>query len=187
MHEEWRPVVGYEGLYEVSDCGRVRGVERIVGYRLPGHTKRWRARVLRMTTRPNGYLVVSLRRNGRSRSAMVHRLVLEAFVGQCPADHQACHFPDLDKTNNRVTNLRWGTAADNAADRDIHGNGPCGEANGFSKLTEQAVAEIRREYKGRGKGPTLTALANRYGVRFTAIHKVVSGESWQHLKRKQKR
>lgn len=94
MIEEWRPVVGFEGLYEVSNLGRLRGARR----------KGTDGRI----SRPCGYVRIRLYRDGVGYAVKVHRLVLEAFVGPCPSEMEGCHNngkPD----DNRVTNLRWDT------------------------------------------------------------------------------
>lgn len=117
--EQWRPVVGFEGLYEVSDHGSVRGVDRV-----DSQGRVWRGRVLRQKVHSGGYLCVNLWRNGRGTMRYVHRLVLESFVGPAPdAQSHACH-GDGDQHNNKVANLRWGTASDNARDRVRHGTNP---------------------------------------------------------------
>ncbi len=65
-----------------------------------------------------GYCTVSLTIQGRQKTFLVHRLVLLAFVGPPPtADHQACHYPDFDKTNNKIGNLRWDTRSENGKDK----------------------------------------------------------------------
>src|SRR5262245_23621213 len=67
-----------------------------------------------------GYHVVSLP-DGRSwRRLFIHRLVLNTFMGPCPEGHQAAHW-NGDRADNRLANLRWATAAENAADRERHG------------------------------------------------------------------
>lgn len=109
--EQWRPVVGFEGLYEVSNIGRVRSLDRQIGNGARG-TRFMRGRLL--SAKPgskNGYLYVSV---GNTRR-LVHRLVLEAFVGPCPEGMECCH-NDSNRTNNRVENLRWGTRFDNCQD-----------------------------------------------------------------------
>lgn len=117
--ERWLPVVGFEGSYEVSDHGRVRGLDRIgaAGQRVAG-------RVLTPTPNSHGYPAVTLYGNGLRRVGKVHRLVLEAFVGPCPDGMEACHGPDRDQTNNRLSNLRWGTSSENNFDRVRHGTHP---------------------------------------------------------------
>lgn len=116
--ERWLPVVGFEGFYEVSDLGRVRSLDRTVRTK-GGATKRHRGRVLTPKRANNGYLQVDLSKLGVTHQRLLHRLVLEAFVGPHPANTEACHAPDPDTSNNRATNLRWDTHANNCADRSV--------------------------------------------------------------------
>lgn len=110
MDEEWRPVVGYEGLYEVSDFGRVRSLERPQLGGRPG-------RILKptRTLAGNARVAVTLCNRGKRSSRSVHRLVLEAFVGTRPDGMECCHFDD-DPTNNNLANLRWDTRCANRQD-----------------------------------------------------------------------
>lgn len=124
MSEQWRPVVGYEGFYEVSDHGRVRSVPRGVWKRSRWGSMAWYevpVRQLRLTPL-DGYRVVGLRRNDATgqRQKKVHRLVLEAFVGPCPDGMEACHW-NGDRADNRIVNLRWDTPSSNSYDRVRHG------------------------------------------------------------------
>ena len=106
------PVVGYEGLYEVSDQGRVRSLD---------HTdslgREQRGRVLKLISRGGrrNYFVVTLTDSSRHLHDYVHRLVLEAFVGPCPDGMVACHYNDIG-TDNRLENLRWDTPSENTKD-----------------------------------------------------------------------
>lgn len=139
--EAWRPVVGYDGIYEVSSLGRVRSLPRISasGNRLQG-------RMLKRVPTPKGYEIVTLTKNGCQKVRSVHTLVLEAFVGPRPSGHVACHYDDVP-TNNRVDNLRWGTYEDNAADRRRNlgvylpqGTSPSSAARDERRRQEQAVS-----------------------------------------------
>ena len=105
--ENWLPVVGYEGFYEVSDRGRVKRVAGGQGA-TPG--------LRRLTSNPNGYLQVILSANNIRENKKVSRMVLEAFVGPCPPGMEACHWNDI-ADDNRLENLRWDTHAANIADR----------------------------------------------------------------------
>jgi hypothetical protein len=118
--EQWKPVVGYEGVYEVSDHGRVRGVDRVIQDSVRGNLRRLKARLLKVSPLPTGHLYVNLCRNGKATSTYVHRMVLEAFVGPSPSDHEGCHW-DGDPSNNHLDNLRWGTRSDNVQDAIRHG------------------------------------------------------------------
>ncbi|ONI62639.1 hypothetical protein CSIV_14285 [Microbacterium sp. CSI-V] len=117
--ERWRPVVGYEGFYEVSDEGRVRGLDRI-------DARGWRIRGRLLSATGARYRSVSLCRDGVARTVQVHRLVLEAFVGPCPEGMEALHADDV-KTHNALSNLRWSTHSDNM--RDVVRNGRHRETN----------------------------------------------------------
>lgn len=127
MSERWLPVPGYEGLYSVSDLGRVRSEPREV--RAPWGTKLIGGRVLKPTVvaKPDhvtGYARTSLHKEGERRQVDVHTLVLEAFIGPRPPGQEACHADDVG-TNNVLTNLRWGTRSDNIKDQIRNGSHHC--------------------------------------------------------------
>ena len=114
--EQWRPVVGYEGLYEVSNCGNVRSLDRRI-LRSDGLHMRVPGRNLKQTRNGPGYCRVILSKVGtKPKTVWVHRLVLESFVGPCPEGMEACH-NDSDPSNNSLENLRWDTHAANMQDK----------------------------------------------------------------------
>lgn len=110
MIEEWRPVVGYEGLYEVSDRGRVRSFPRqgtgggLVSQRLNNR----------------GYPIVSMTRPGHWATRTVHRLVTEAFIGPRPGGMEVRHL-DGNRANAQLSNLSYGTRSENNLDAVGHG------------------------------------------------------------------
>lgn len=120
MNETWLSVIGWEGYYEVSDLGRVRSVERIVP-RSSGHPQRIRERILKALPGAHGYPRVNLCVDGRYVQRTVHSLVLEAFVGPCPPGMESLHRNGV-RTDCRLSNLRWGTSAENKADTRAHGH-----------------------------------------------------------------
>lgn len=107
MSEMWLPAPGYEGLYSVSDLGRVRS---------EAHPEQ----VLRPALNGSGYLAVGLRRDGERRTRKVHRLVAHAFHGPLPTGMQTRHL-DGDRENNAASNLAYGTRSENMKDAVHHG------------------------------------------------------------------
>jgi hypothetical protein len=179
-HETWLPVPGWEGLYEVSDLGRVRSLPHLVPSR-----NRWspyllpvRGCVLKTRIR-HRYLAVVLVRQGTRLDMSVHRLVLSAFVGPCPPGQESRHGPG-GALDNRLINLCYGTRVENAADRVRDGTnvhpGPSGEDNGNAKLTTAIVAECR---ECRVAGVTIAALARFHGVDASTMSVALSGKTWR--------
>lgn len=115
MIERWAPVVGYEGVYEVSDRGNVRRVVQRRHY--PAGS------LLRPALKQGGYLQVTLGGNSDKKWHRVHRLVARAFLGEPPTPkHEVLH-GNGDPADNRLENLRWGTSSENKFDTIRHGRG----------------------------------------------------------------
>lgn len=171
--ERWRPIVGYPGLYEVSDHGHVRRVGR---------------RVLADRAAPGGYRAVNLWRGGHARGHLVHVLVAAAFLGPVPAGHEVNH-RDGYKGNNHATNLEYLTRSDNLRHAYAIGlrrptppvgrNQPAGEASPHAKLTAAQVVEIRQLY--RPHAYSTRRLAREFGVSQSVIVAIVNGRAWKGI------
>ena len=117
--EQWRPIAGLEGLYEVSNLGRVRSLPRISTYTRQNRliTRRLGGKLLKPVPNKNGYLVVNVSFTGRTRTQYVHSLVASAFLSPCPGEHgrNSWHIDHIneDKNDNPVDNLRWLTHREN--------------------------------------------------------------------------
>ena len=109
-----RDVVGYEGLYRVSDDGLVVSIERKVeaGNRFTKHPRTYKARVIAQHTTNSGYRRLMLWKDGKGRKFFVHRLVLTAFGGACPEGHESSHINSV-RDDNRFDNLCWETRKEN--------------------------------------------------------------------------
>ena len=112
--EQWSPIAGFEDSYEVSNHGHVRSLPRTVGA-ANGKTKNLKSRPLPGYAAKSGHRYVDLYCKGIRTKVAVHRLVLETFVGPCPAGLEGCHRND-DPADNRLENLYWGTRSDNLLD-----------------------------------------------------------------------
>lgn len=110
QEEEWRPVHGYEGLYLVSDAGRVQSVPR----------SGTRGGIIKADIGPQGYPSVRLSREGRKKHLNVHGLVARSFLGPRPEAGECRHI-NGDPADNRLENLAWGTSAENSQDMIGHG------------------------------------------------------------------
>lgn len=109
--EEWRDIIGYEGLYQVSSQGRVRSVDRYINYKNTGVSLR-KGRILKPKTDKDGYLIVNLSSNGKIKTHKVHRLVAQAFIPN-PHNYPCVNHKDENPKNNCVDNLEWCTVAYN--------------------------------------------------------------------------
>jgi len=142
-------------------------------------------RLLKPTPQYRGHLMVCI---GRRNRRLVHRLVLEAFVGPCPPGMECRHFPDRDPSNNQLVNLQWGTPAENYADSVVHGTAsyfggkPCrdGRPVGSGRLTPEQVNEIKAtvpKCKSRSwrKAEIVASLAVKFGISKEYVRMIARG------------
>jgi hypothetical protein len=170
LSETWKPVLGFEAIYEVSDLGRVRRIGKACGAA--------QGNVLKGGLDKDGYPRVGLCNAPKPRVyKYVHVLVLEAFKGPCPAGQEACH-GDGKRNNSVLSNLRWDTPANNIADRERHGTTVRGERSLQAKLTEPEVRQIKVRLSA---GESARGLARAYGMSKRAIQSIKSGRCWSHV------
>lgn len=175
--ECWRDAPGFDGIYEVSNLGRMRRSPLSPGPGIPGRILSVRA------NKRTGYLQVMLRRARKVYCRDVHVLVCEAFHGPRPTSRHEVGHLDADRANAHAHNLRWMTPSENlrqayADGRRVAGSvGRRGARHYAARLTEDNVREIRSRYR-RGNGPLL---GTEFGVSSSAIRAAASGRSWKHL------
>jgi hypothetical protein len=183
-NERWLQIAGLEGRYEISDLGRVKSLARLCPTR-PGVLRRVRERILLFSSHPKGYDVTILSDDSGNRRGMtVHRAVWLAFVGAIPAGMELDH-KDFDKHNNRLTNLRVLTPAENTMSAIRAGRNKVfrGESNGGAKLKEMDVLQIRLL---REQGFSLRQLAARFGCSTYTVYGIIRGRSWKHVPKNDK-
>lgn len=168
--EVWKPIPNYEGLYEVSDFGRVRSLPKSV-VDPNGRIRNYPLRVLRQqATNKYGHLKVGLYKNEKCREFLVHRLVLMAFVGNPSDAAPECLHGDGDPTNNVLQNLRWGSSKENSMDCEVHGKIAREFLLPQTKLSDLQVIEILNDPRSSPK------IAADYGVCARHVRRIKSGD-----------
>jgi len=177
MTEEiWKGIEGYEGVYEISNLGRVKriggGIGAVVG------------RVLRQHLR-GGYPFVVLSKNNNQTNCLTHRLVCAAFHGSPPTPSHEVNHRNGDRTDNRACNLEWVTRSENHKHAyDVLGREPPasvgkGEQHNTAKLTARQVKWIRKVYSN-GKY-SQSELARKFDMDTTSIWAIVHRKTWSHI------
>ncbi|HHB2481296.1 TPA: NUMOD4 domain-containing protein [Bacillus cereus] len=179
MNEIWKPVLGFEGLYEISNTGSVKSLERI-----RSNGTRFKEFIKKQSTEKMGYNTVTMTdKDGKKRTLKVHRLVAEAFIPMVDGKDIVNH-KNGNKTDNVVENLEWCTQLENINHARKTGLTPkiinVGNRHAKTKLTEDIVREIRKLYPS-GQSD-VKQLAEKYGVSNRTILKVIKGESWKDVR-----
>ncbi|MFA5306924.1 MAG: NUMOD4 motif-containing HNH endonuclease [Candidatus Babeliales bacterium] len=169
IDEIWKPILGYEGRYEISNYGQVRSLDSL-------HDKH-RGKIMAQFSGPKGYKYIDLRNKTGKKAFAVHRLVLEAFVCPKPEGKQVAHW-DGNPSNNFEGNLRWATARENIEDRERHGRTAKGENSGSAKLDTKCVKTIM---KLKELGFSTCEVGHLACVSATTIQRIWNGESWRNL------
>ena len=178
MEEEWRDITGYEGLYMVSNKGRVKSLRRTA--RTIGNGKRLvPERILKAGIWGRGYCHVSLMKNGKLKSYKVHRLVASAFISNPNNKPFVNHLNEV-RTDNNVRNLEWSTCSENLKytyKRDLRKRNTW-DKNKMSKLDEFKVLTCY----------TLSAvmsdkeIAGIYNIRRQTINSLLNGKTYMRMK-----
>lgn len=175
--EIWKPVVGFEEQYEVSNFGKVRSVDRIQR-RSNGYVEcdfRISGKVLKPYITGRGYPTVAL----GGKNVKVHRIVAEAFLKRDNYGKDEVNHIDGNKNNNRADNLEWVTGSENTFHALKAGLKKTGESAFGAKLTAKDVEEIRKTYV---KGSTefgAKPLSKKYGVSDMSIRQIVRNRKWR--------
>lgn len=173
MKEVWKPIIGYEGLYEISNYGRIKSFIKHNGTN---------ERILKLIKSKRGYFYIFLSKNGKREHFYVHILVLEAFIGLRPLNMECRHL-DGNPSNNKSNNLLWGTHFENMQDRIRHGRYYTGNQKGInnpsSKINDWIIRIIRRLLE---QGDLYQReIAKIFGVDQSLISYIKNKKIWKHI------
>jgi len=187
--EIWKTIPDF-CFYEVSNLGRVRSISRIIAQKQPRYgnmiiERHFKSKILspcKLSEKgKNPHYTVTICRDALKYKFLVHRLVLLAFIGECPAGMECCH-NDGNGLNNNLDNLRWDTPSNNQLDRHKHGThwSPhyIGSTHPRALLNENKIIEIRKMHSN---GILLRKIAEYYKVKISTIRNVIKRKTWKHV------
>ena len=174
MSEIWKDIPDYEGIYKISNLGRIKSLERKCKTK-GGSMRTIKQRIKKPTKRPDGYLQIQLNKNKKRQIKFIHRLELEVFFGL--NNDLQCNHKNGTKDDNRLENLEWMTRSQNVQHAfDVLGRKPAnGEDIGTSKLTSKEVREIRN-LNGKLLQREIGAL---YGVNQQNVSNIINNQTWK--------
>lgn len=172
-NEEWRDVPDFVGFYQASNLGRIRSVSHKI-YHYAAMIIDKKGKLLCLNTFPDGYLFVSLSKNGIRKNFRVNRLILAAFYGW--KDRLISLHLDDNPKNNRVKNLKWGTHKENTQDALSKKRLEYGERHHAAKITYEIVDKIFELKKTTNM--TNTEIGKIFGVTKSCIQAVLAGTTW---------
>ena len=164
--EIWKPVVGYEGLYEINNKGEIKTIKS--------------GRIIKYFKNKDGYLSCKLSKKSKTKTYLVHRLVAQAFIPN-PENKPYVNHKDSNRLNNTLNNVEWCTPLENVKHMIISGRSTYkkGSNNINSKLDENIVISILNIYKN--KNVTQRFLSKKYDVSLSAINSVINRKTWKHV------
>lgn len=177
--EIWKPIEGYGRLYEVSNMGKVKVLESFNKRNNHGKMVIYHQKeiIRKVGLASSGYALITLRKNGKTKSFLLHRIVAKAFISN-PENKPNVNHIDNDPANNATSNLEWVTQKENYAHSERQGRNTFGERSGVSKLKEVDVLKIREMYRS---GSLKADIANIFSITTANVVYIVSRKTWKHI------
>lgn len=171
MREKFKSIIGYEGLYSVSNCGRIRSDRNT--------SNTFKGKMLMDRLTQNGYCLVNLfiGHGKKGRNKRIHCLVAEAFIGPRPLRHDVNH-KDGNKRNNRLTNLEYITRSENMLHAVKNGCHKIGSQHGAAKMDEEGVLRMRQL---KVNGVKIHELSYIFEISLSTVYKIINRKIWKHI------
>ena len=183
--ETWKDIPNYVGFYQISNLGNVRSLEREITRR-DGLIKRFHSQRLRPGIASNGYLTVSLSKNGIGTTYLIHRMIGDAFILNTKNKAEINH-KDGNKLNNSISNLEWVSSSENSIHahksgliiftserRHNHSISKKGIKNPASKLTEKDIIDIKSLLETK-KQKEISAI---YNINQSVVSRIKNNKTW---------
>ena len=176
--EKWKPVIGYEGRYVVSDLGNVKSLITIDSRGQRRTPKLLSKSVWMKNGKPMREFVTLMGKDRSRKTCKVHALVMNAFCFEKPVGCEICH-NNGNPLDNRISNLRYDTHRSNEKDKILHGRHLRGEKNHNAKLTKEQAIEIKNT--DTNKYGELIKLANKFNVSSVTVSHIKHNRQWAWL------
>ncbi len=176
-NEIWKDIIEYEGLYQVSNYGRIRSLETFVNHRYGKRIRKGKIKTLAVNK--GGYHTVNLFKDNETKMLKAHRALMQAFVPN-PENKRTVNHKDGNKLNNHISNLEWATHKEN----NIHAhennlvNIKIGEDNAAAHLSNIDILEIRTL---SSNGIRHRTIAKVFDVHENTISGIVNRKTWNHI------
>jgi len=165
--EVWKPVVGFESFYAVSNFGRIKRTARGKGT-YPG-------RIVKKSNHSSGYDAVNLSNGISKQYCLVHRIVCQAFWGDPPSERHEVAHKDGNKKNNRISNLRWATPSENTYDNFLNEVSNGQSSRSRKLLSDEDVIAIRQDNRKAAE------IAKDYGMTISNITAIRRRDTYKHI------
>lgn len=174
--EIWSDISGYEGMYQVSNQGRIRGLDRIIVQK-DGKKQKIRGKIISIGIKNNGYYMGQICSKGKMVNLTVHRLMALAFIPKVEGKEYVNHI-DGNRANNNLSNLEWVNMKENS----LHGVNRAKEEQRLytscKKNTPEFILLLRAEY-ANGKGQT--QISKEYGIKYNSLGHILKRRTWKSI------
>ena len=172
----WKSIVGYEGIYEISDTGSIRSLDRLIVNSL-GVSRNIRGIILKQNNLRNNYLGVSLAKNGGKKTFAVHKLVIRTFNPLKDEGNFVCNHIDCDRQNNHTDNLEWVTIGENNRHSYLHGNqSRKGDRHNNKKICQKDAEEIRK--LSHETNMTQKEIGAEFNISAPMVSNIINNKNW---------